>query len=108
MSWGTRFNASIYISAKKYYSMDELDCAISQSESNIQTYRSRIIMLSLSDPNILYTHGGDICPADEIWERTSDLLDALDEETVLYYTLIQYRESILKGWAKLAERGDEL
>ncbi len=79
MSWGTSFNADIYIYRKIYKSESELDIDIEDTKEYIQSIRENILMLVSSTPKDIMPPGEDWTPLEYSKMTTENYLEELED-----------------------------
>jgi hypothetical protein len=104
MSWGTYFNADIFISHKLFNSIVDIDAAIDGLKEDMQSDRECLLMIAMSNPKDIIEGGDDVLYS--VRNRINDHLDSLLQSEVQMQYLLLYKEAIQEGNAKFKETQD--
>ena len=101
MSWGTVFNADIFLIRRVFSNQEQLSDAVAEVKGGLQTNREIILMAAMSNPKDLVETDEDVLYATR--NRINDIIDDIIDRQRELTLLETYQEAINDGKAKFHE-----
>ena len=93
MSWGTRFNCNIEFIREHYKTIEEVESAIDEYETDNVNIRTKINMFVSSTPKDIVSEEWKDQPVDFLYNNVNDLLAELESNIIKINNLILLKEN---------------